>query len=123
MESYELIDLSYDVLDELKNSKEYLNVTTSLNVLSQKAAFLIEEFKKSKAKYNSVTLYGKHHPDSKEVTLNFIQAKTALYQNEYYKDYIKTLNLFNKKLNQFNSKLNEVAKDCFINEKATCEKR
>ncbi len=96
----EIIDLTYDLVTEIKGSLEFKRILELKKVISQSSEIddLIKKFKTLKNKYEEVIKYGKYHPDLKSVQNDFSIAKSQLYSNEIIREYKKLENKIQKKL-------------------------
>ena len=102
----EIIEKTYDLVEELKQKKEYIRLLELHKKIQSDSTIqtLINTFVKYNKKYEEVTKYGKYHPDLKKVQLEFAKAKEDLYTNETVKEY-KTLE------NQIQKDLNIISKE------------
>lgn len=85
----ETLDLTYQVIDEIKQSEDYIRLQELHQIIETDSHIikLIESFNKYKEKYQEVKKYGKYHPDLKQVQAQFAKSKTELYENEIIKEY------------------------------------
>lgn len=84
-----VINAVYDLVDEIKDKKEYIRMLELKNLMDSDTIVvnLIKEFNDAKIKYNEVSKYGKYHPDLKEVQLELAKSKEALFTNEIISEY------------------------------------
>jgi cell fate (sporulation/competence/biofilm development) regulator YlbF (YheA/YmcA/DUF963 family) len=96
----EIIDLTYDLIAEIKGSLEFKRILELKKMISLSTEIedLISEFKTLKTKYEEVIKYGKYHPDLKKVQNDFSIAKSQLYNNEIVKEYKNLEKEIQKKL-------------------------
>ena len=84
-----LLMKTYDLVDEIKGTKEYKRLVELDRVLKADTMMieLIESFDKVKVKYEEVSKYGKYHPDLKRVQLELAAKKEEVYTNPIIKEY------------------------------------
>lgn len=122
MDTLDLYNLAYDICDEWKQSPEFVAVSESLNKLKTNPESMnkIMAFEKAKTRYAQVELYGKHHPDFKTITESFIMAKSDLYSDSLYKQYISDLKGFNSMTGTFSQNIENILDTCLVNKKKNC---
>jgi cell fate (sporulation/competence/biofilm development) regulator YlbF (YheA/YmcA/DUF963 family) len=83
------MDLTYQVIDEIKASKDYQRLLELHQIIKNDPAIsqLVGQFNNYKEKYQEVQKYGKYHPDLKEVQIGFSEAKTSLYNHVLILEY------------------------------------
>jgi len=81
----------YDLVDEIKSKEEYIRLLELKKILDNDPVIvnLLDNFNKSKLKYEEVSKYGKHHPDLKKVQLELADIKTKVFTNEIVSEYKK----------------------------------
>lgn len=86
-----LIELAYEISDEIKEQKAYKRLLEikKLTQTNPELINLINNFNKAKVKYEEVQKYGKYHPDLKQVQLLMQETKEALYTHELIIEYKK----------------------------------
>lgn len=84
-----LINITYDLVDEIKQSKAYTRLIELQECMSndQHLQQLITQFNKSKTKYDDISKYGKYHPDLKSVQVQFSEDKNSLYSHPVIVEY------------------------------------
>lgn len=103
----DLITLAYDYLDEYR-TKDYYQEFIKLSLeMDSKYGTEIKEFNKIKDIYDEVLEIGRFHPDFKEVTVKYRDAKVKLLSIEDIKRYYELDRLIEKELNQTFNLLNE----------------
>ena len=87
-----IINATYDVVDEIKSSKEYQRLVYLSRYINENEDIqsLIKAFKKAETKYNDAKKYGKYHPDLKKIKEDLQVAKVNLYTNDIVEE-LKTL--------------------------------
>jgi len=105
----ETITLTYELVDEIKDSKEYKKLLELKVVIAKTEEIqnLISNFNKLNNQYNEVAKYGKYHPDLKKVQKEFSIAKDLLYNNEVVKEYRRLEKFIQKKLDEISRSLAE----------------
>ncbi len=85
----ETMDLTYQVIDEIKTSKDYQRLLVLHQMIKTDPTIsqLVGQFNNYKEKYQEVQKYGKYHPNLKEVQLAFSKAKTSLYSHKVIQEY------------------------------------
>lgn len=122
METYEIINQTLDCIDKIKKNPAYLSLKEKAEAVNDNCKELIESFTKARSKYYDVMKYGKHHPDYQRAVTQLTNAKSMLYQNQFYQDYIHELTSFNQELSLFNQALNEVMSACLVDQNKHCVK-
>lgn len=122
METYEIINQTLDCIDNMKKNSAYLSLKEKAEAVNDNCKELIETFTEAKTKYYEVMKYGKHHPDYQEAVQKLTNAKTMLYQNQFYQAYLNELTSFNQELSIFNEALNEVMSACLMDQNKHCVK-
>ncbi len=123
MDILDLYNLAYDISDEWKQSQEYNAVCESLSKLKSNPDTMIKikAFETTKAKYAQIEKCGKHHPDFKSISSSFIEAKSDLYSDSLYIQYITNLNEFNSMTGKFSQAIENILKTCLVNQKKNCK--
>ena len=87
----EIIDAVYDLVDEIKDKKEYKRLLQLKDIIENDELIikLISNFNKAKTKYMEAAKYGRHHPDIKEVQTSLARCKEELFTNEIVSEYKK----------------------------------
>ena len=100
MDTREVMSALYDVIDEIKESKEYLDLKEAYNTLinDKEASILIKDFDNLKEIYNKFK--------TKENSSKLSEAKKALYSNELYNDYSNKLLIYNNKISKLEEEIN-----------------
>lgn len=85
----EIIECTYELVDELKSSTEYKRLLELKTVMEEDPLIiqLVEEFRKWNTTYEDVRKYGKYHPDLKRTQIAFSNAKKALYEHPVVAEY------------------------------------
>ncbi|PKK99905.1 MAG: hypothetical protein CVV56_08890 [Tenericutes bacterium HGW-Tenericutes-1] len=123
MDRTQLIDLTYEAVDEIKNLdiyKDYLNAKKAIDKIELSPLF--EAFNQAKQQFDSVSKYGKYHPDYKQATLKLMEAKTALYSTKDYIAYQKANETLNLYLRNISFKITQMLSECLVtsDKKASC---
>lgn len=102
----EIIDKTYDLIDEIKSEVTYKRLLELKKFIDTDEFLneLIKAFNKVKLTYEEVAKYGKYHPDLKKVQLELSSIKEELYSNVVIKEY----KMLEKKLQ---SKLDEISSE------------
>lgn len=103
----ETINLTYDLITEIKDLKEYRRLLVLKKIISSDDIIqeLMIEFNKQQTRYQETIKYGKHHPDLKKVQKEFSRSKDLLYNNEVVKEYKRLENEIQSKLNAISKEL------------------
>jgi len=123
MDMLDLNNLAVDVALEWKQTPEYLDVTTKLQALKShpESSAKIAAFEKAKADYAEAERFGRHHPDHSRYASALIGAKTALYSDPLYREYINSLSAFNKITRQFSEAIEKILDSCLVEVKSQCK--
>lgn len=97
-----LINLAYDVADEIKELPPYKRLLELKEIMdnNHEISSLITAFNKQKVKYEEVSKYGKYHPDLKKVQLELAVIKAEVYTHDVVKEYKEQERQLQKILNQ-----------------------
>lgn len=84
-----VLNAVYDLVDEIKSKEEYKRLKELKIVLDSDPSLieLLDEFKKSKIKFEEVSKYGKYHPDLNQAQLDLAKIKTKVFTNEIISEY------------------------------------
>ncbi len=84
-----VLNLVYDLVDEIKSKKEYLKLMELKKIMDSDPYIvdLLHRFNKSKTKFEEVSKYGKYHPDLKIVQIELAQVKTEVFTNKVIQKY------------------------------------
>jgi cell fate (sporulation/competence/biofilm development) regulator YlbF (YheA/YmcA/DUF963 family) len=84
-----VLNLVYDLVDDIKSKKEYIKLMEFKKVMDSDPYIidLLKRFKKSKAKFEEVSKYGKYHPELKIVQIEFAKVKTEVFTNNIIQKY------------------------------------
>ncbi len=82
-----LLVLTESVIKEIEETSIYKGYLESYEavITCETVKPLSENFKNISEKYYEAKKYGKHHPDLKTYQIQFVEAKTALYNNDKVK--------------------------------------
>jgi len=124
MEWMELVNLAYEIKDELNTSEPYLRVMEmSENIQNDETVqSRIREFNKMKDRHEDVSKYGKHHPDLSKVRQQFADAKTALYSHPLIVSYFDALRAYNESIQTLENGMNDLMSELLIDSKKSCAK-
>ena len=114
MRYFELCDKSVLFANEVMESAEFRELLEVKEAISKTIPNLVESFKKAKEKYEEVQKYGTYHPDYRNVKLELVKAKEALYTNSLV---IRYKELEKKIQEKLNVAANEIVKAISINVK------
>jgi len=123
MDRTELMNLTYEAIDEIKSQAMYSNyLVAKKGIEKPELNPLIEAFIQAKQHFEKVAQYGKFHPDYKQATQVLMQTKTALYQTDEYRAYQQATETINIYLRDISFKMNEMLSTCLVasKEKAAC---
>ena len=103
----EILDLTYELVDEIKATKDYQRLLELKGFLDKDEAIieLIHAFNKIKAKYEEVNKYGKYHPDLKKVGKELSEIKEKVFENEIIKEYKDLEKKIQKQLDEISRKI------------------
>lgn len=101
-----ILMLSYDYIDEIKASNDYLRLVWLNNNIEKLYQQEVLKFKKMEEKYNEVMEIGVYHPNFKEVSNEFAVVKKNLYEKAEVKEYFDLDKQIEFKINNL---LNKVA--------------
>lgn len=108
MEYAKIIGLTYDMLDSYKASIEYQKLVELNQFIKTKYKEELETYLQAFKAFDEVFTIGPYHPDFKEVSKKYQQAKITLFEKEEVKDYFKYERLINEKLEQLSKTINEL---------------
>ena len=115
MDRTELIDLTYEAMDELKTQPMYLNYLEAKKRIDKpELSPLFDAFNQAKLQFERVSKYGKYHPDYKQTSLNLMQAKSALYSTDDYKCYQEANQTLNLYLRDISFKITQMLSACLV---------
>lgn len=109
----EIMMKTYELVDEIKDSKSYQELLLLKEKLNQDehVISLVEQYKKSYDKYVEVKKYGKYHPDLKKVQNEYSKNKELLYTHPLVMSYKKYEKEIEKMLNDISREIaNAVSK-------------
>ena len=123
MDRTQLIDLTYEAVDEIKNQdmyNSYIAAKKEIDKIDLRPLF--DAFIEAKNYFDEVSKYGKFHPDYKQATLKLMEAKTALYSTKEYIAYQKANETLNLYLRDISFKITQMLSECLVtsNNKASC---
>lgn len=97
----------YGLVEEIKSKKEYIRLLELKKIMENDPLIvnLINDFNKSKIKFEEVSKYGKHHPDLKKVQLELASIKTDVFTNEIIAEYKKLERNMQKILDDISRKI------------------
>jgi len=101
----EFIELTYDIVDEIKSSVTYKRLLELHKVVEfdENIKVLIAQFKKANKQYDEVKKYGEYHPDLQVIKRTFSEAKVALYQHPTVAEYKQLEQLLQKQLDHISA--------------------
>ncbi|MCR5741832.1 MAG: YlbF family regulator [Gammaproteobacteria bacterium] len=101
MDTTLILSDTYELIDEIKETKEYKLLKNSYEALysNEEAKLLIEDFNLKKEAY-------KNNSEDKEVIKALSISKTNLYNNPLYKAYENALRDYNKMMGEIEMKIN-----------------
>lgn len=116
----EIINITYDLADELKESFEYKEMIRLDIVIKSKYKEELKAYQKSFLKFDEVfTQGGKYHPDFKEVSKKYRLAKEVLFNKEEVKTYFELESKINEILGSISEEVcNTVSK--YYSKGGTC---
>jgi len=123
LDRMELIDLTYEVIDEIKQSDLYQAfIIASREYNRFELLPLKENYRLSKLKFEETSVYGKYHPDYTKSRLAYTEAKTILFQTQAYQAYQDALMKLNFKLRDISYAITNIIQACLIssNEPHAC---
>lgn len=102
-----LINLAYELSDEIKNSNEYQKLIKLKKIIDtdQDIKTLISDFNKIKIKYEEVRKYGKYHPNLKDVQLQLQAIKEQVFEHPVIKEYKQLEKHLQKVLDQVSKEI------------------
>ncbi|MFA5719510.1 MAG: YlbF family regulator [Acholeplasmataceae bacterium] len=106
MEYTKIIGLTYDLLDEMKTSDEYKELVFLNTFIKTKYKQELKHYHHWFKKFDEVFQIGPYHPDYKETTKNYQQAKKTLFETEEVKKYFLLESHLNDKLSSLSKALN-----------------
>src|SRR5690554_7087606 len=101
----DLINLVDNYIDNIKNTKLYLDYVNISNSNKVKYKKDLEELTELKIKFDDVIKVGKFHPDFKEVTKKYQEHRIKYYSKE---DIVLEKELSNKLLKELNNFIKEI---------------
>ncbi len=101
-----IIDLAYEVADEIKQSSPYQKMIALDKVIKEKYKNELEVYHKTFNQFDEACKIGlKYYPDAKKVTRAYQEAKTVLYEKDEVKQYFKYENQINDQLEKLSEDL------------------
>ena len=84
-----LLNLAYELTDEIKESSSFLKLKEMKNIIDNDPLLkeLINNFNKTKEKYEEVAKYSKFHPDFEKVSKELVKVKKEVFTNPTIKKY------------------------------------
>lgn len=123
MDRTQLIDLTYEAVDEIKQQDMYINYIAAKKEIDKiELRPLFDAFNQAKSQFDEVSKYGKFHPDYKQATFKLMETKTALYSTKEYIAYQKANETLNLYLRDISFKITQMLSECLVtsNNKASC---
>ncbi|NLN50630.1 MAG: hypothetical protein GX149_03280 [Acholeplasmataceae bacterium] len=97
---------AYQLADELKKSYEYEELKQLNQLLEKKYHVEIENYQKAFQVFQRVLAEGgKYHPDFKEATTNYQEAKKELFEKSEVKKYFQCENRINDYLKELSDEI------------------
>lgn len=78
----ELLMALYDMIDNIKNSEDYINYKNLERIIMDKYSKEVFEFNKAKDEYNKALEYGKYYPGLEKIKNNLFDKKKNLYTKD-----------------------------------------
>jgi len=121
---FELYEKADAIIAAIKESDEYHDLKRAMVKFETEALLKakVDAFTRTKAKYEGVCKYGKHHPDFESVSKDLIEAKSALYSDQAYRDYQTALTKINERLRELSKAIEATLQECLINQSQSCHK-
>ncbi len=99
-----IINITYDLADELKESFYYKEMIKLDEIIKTKYKEELKEYHKAFIKFDEVYTYGNtYHPDYKKVISEYQQAKKELFSKEEVKKYFE----YERKINEILGSLSD----------------
>ena len=99
MRYFELCDKSVLFANEIMESDEFKELLEIKELIAKTIPEILENFQRAKEKYEEVQKYGTYHPDYRNVKLELVKAKEALYTNNLVIRYKELEKKIQEKLN------------------------
>lgn len=105
MDYKEIIDKTYEVVDTIKETKEFKELMALKEQIETTLSPLITKFKQAQETYVEALKYGSYHPDLKKYQQELSKYKAELFTNELVEKYKGLEAVIQKNLNNI---VNEV---------------
>lgn len=110
----EIINKAHDLLDEYRNSEDFIELKRLNNIINTKYEQEKAMFKKTFKRFDEVfSTGGKYHPDFKEAASSYAKAKKELYEKEEVKQYFILEQRINTELEHFSTTLSNSVSSYF----------
>lgn len=124
MNEQDILDETYEIVEELKQSELYKRIQSSLqefedDVLGKELVYL---FEKARDAYLHAKPMKDYYPDFDKIQAKYIEAKTNLYEYPLYKNYQTALREMNQSLSEFSMELNELMKTLLVDANKSCKR-
>ncbi len=101
-----IINKTYDLLDEYRSSKDFVELQRLNEIINTKYSTERALFKKTFKRFDEIfSTGGKYHPDFKEAASDYAKAKKDLYEKEEVQQYFILENRINAELKHFSTTL------------------
>ena len=119
-----LYEQADNIIAVIKKSSAYKNMIDSLARFESEANLKekVNNFNQSKRMYESVSIYGKHHPDYQCASKSLVEAKANLFAEPAFESYLKSLKEINEELRVFSSEIEEALRECLVTKDQVCRK-
>lgn len=104
----EIIHLTYELLDDLKQSDTYIALNNLNETIKIKYKQQLKDYHHWFLEFQEVYKYGTYHPDFKTVSLAYQKAKQTLFETEEVKQYYKLEHKINDQLKTLSNALNDI---------------
>ncbi|VEU81222.1 YlbF family regulator [Haploplasma axanthum] len=101
----DLLLLAYDYVDEFKNKDYYQEYISLSKMIDDKYYDDLIKVNKIKEEYDAVLEYGRYHPDFKDVTKKYSEAKKKLFEIDDIKRYFELDRIIEEEINEFLNKV------------------
>ncbi len=81
------INCVYELVDEIKNSSDYLRYKLLDSLIMEKYPEEIKNFNELKEKYNKALEFGKYYPNYNKIKNEFFESKNELYGKDLMIEY------------------------------------
>ncbi|MDY0277501.1 MAG: YlbF family regulator [Acholeplasma sp.] len=95
----EILMLAYDYLDQLKASDEYHEYLILSKVIDDKYHDEVLKVNEIKEMFDEVSEYGKYHPEYKNISEKFSNAKKELFSYQDIKRYLELNRMLEERIN------------------------